>query len=154
VAVATDIYTAAQSFDPNGDLYDPSGYTAAQGTSFAVPMVAGAVALVKQRNPGFGVAQLKSAVVNTAANEINDELVRSSYVWAIAREPSEIELAYSDEHDAVSPTAVSPELSERLGSFASRSVFSIAAMFRSRTPMPAKRTTMNLTGWIWQRINN
>ena len=72
VAVATDIYTATQLFDPNGDLYDPSGYTAAQGTSFAVPMVAGAVALVKQRNPGFGVGQLKSAVVNTAANEIGD----------------------------------------------------------------------------------
>jgi minor extracellular serine protease Vpr len=73
VAVATDIYTATQTFDPNGDLYDPSGYTASQGTSFAVPQVAGAVALVKQRNSGFGVGQLKSAVVNTAADEINDD---------------------------------------------------------------------------------
>jgi subtilisin family serine protease len=77
VAVATDLYTAAQSFDPNGDLYDSSGYTAVQGTSFAVPMVAGTVAMVKQRHPGFGVAQLKSAV-NTAANEINDDLCGES----------------------------------------------------------------------------
>src|SRR5439155_8550032 len=73
VAVGQDVYTATQSADPNGDLYDPSGYVAAQGTSFAVPMVAGAVALVKQRNPGFSVAQLKSAVVNTAADEVNDD---------------------------------------------------------------------------------
>ena len=73
VAVATDIYTATQTFDPNGDLYDPSGYTASQGTSFAVPMVAGAVALVKQRNAGFRPGQLKSAVVNTAADEIEDD---------------------------------------------------------------------------------
>ena len=73
VRVGRDVYTATQSSDAKGDLYDASGYTAAQGTSFAVPMVAGAVALVKQRNPGFSVAQLKSAVVNTAADEINDD---------------------------------------------------------------------------------
>jgi minor extracellular serine protease Vpr len=73
VAVGRDVYTATQSSDPKGDLYDATGYVAVQGTSFAAPLVAGAVALVKQRNPGFGVAQLKSAVVNTAADEINDE---------------------------------------------------------------------------------
>ena len=49
VAVGTDLYMATQSFDPNGDMFDPSGYTAAQGTSFSAPMVAGAVALAKQR---------------------------------------------------------------------------------------------------------
>ncbi len=72
VAVGTDLYTATQRFDPNGDLYDPDGYTATQGTSFAVPMVAGAAALVKQRNPNFTAAQLKSAVVNTATQGIRD----------------------------------------------------------------------------------
>ena len=72
VAVGTDLYTATQRFDPNGDLYDPSGFTATQGTSFSVPMVAGAAALVKQRNPGFAAAQLKSAVVNTATAEVRD----------------------------------------------------------------------------------
>ena len=43
------------------------------GTSYAVPMVAGAVALVKQKNPGFTPAQLKSAVVNTATEDVADE---------------------------------------------------------------------------------
>ena len=72
VAVGTDLYVATQRFDPNGDMYDASGFTLAQGSSFAAPFVAGAAALVKQRNPGWTAAQLKSAVVNTANREIED----------------------------------------------------------------------------------
>jgi len=72
VAVGTDLYLATQSYDPNGDLWSSDGYTAAQGTSFAAPMVAGAVALVKQRTPALSPAELKSAVVNTAAGNLAD----------------------------------------------------------------------------------
>jgi minor extracellular serine protease Vpr len=68
VAPGTDLYTAAQTYDPNGDVYDKSGYSAVEGTSFSAPFVAGAVALVKQKNKAFTPAQLKSAVVNTANN--------------------------------------------------------------------------------------
>ncbi|MGC8795347.1 MAG: S8 family serine peptidase, partial [Bryobacteraceae bacterium] len=35
-AVGTDLYTATQSYDPNSELWDPTGYTAVDGTSFAV----------------------------------------------------------------------------------------------------------------------
>ncbi len=72
VAVGTDVYMAAQTFDPNGFLYDPSGYSFASGTSFATPMVAGAAALVLQANPGFTPAQLKSALTNTATQDVTD----------------------------------------------------------------------------------
>ena len=72
VAVGTDMYTATQRFDPNGDLYDPTGYTVGHGTSFAAGMVAGAAALVKQRNPQWTSAQIKSALVNTATTLIRD----------------------------------------------------------------------------------
>ncbi len=75
VAVGTDLYTATQTYDPNGDLYDPSGYNSAQGNSFAAALVAGAVALVKQAHPAFTPAQLKSAVVNTATGEVLDNSV-------------------------------------------------------------------------------
>ncbi len=71
-AVGTDLYMATQSYDPNGDMWDPSRYTAAQGTSFAVPMVAGAAALVKQQHPDFRPGDLKSAVVNTASGNLTD----------------------------------------------------------------------------------
>ena len=75
VAVGTDLYTATQTYDPNGDLYDATGFNSAQGNSFSAGLVAGAVALVKQAHPNFTPAQLKSAVVNTATGEVLDNSV-------------------------------------------------------------------------------
>jgi minor extracellular serine protease Vpr len=72
VAVATDMYMATQTYDPNGDMFDPSGFYATQGNSFAAPQVAGAVALLKQKYPQATPAQLKSAVVNTADPDVVD----------------------------------------------------------------------------------
>ena len=72
-AVGTDLYLAAESYDPNGALYSPDGYTVSQGTSFSTPIVAGAAALVKQKHPGFGPLDIKSAIVNTANQQVTDE---------------------------------------------------------------------------------
>ena len=72
VAVGAGIYTAAQKYDPSGDAYNATGYTSVTGTSYAVPMVAGAVAMVKQKHPTWTPAQLKSAVVNTATQDVTD----------------------------------------------------------------------------------
>ena len=74
VAVGDNLYTATQKLDPNGDVYNASGYAMVSGTSFAVPMVAGAVALVKQKYSALKLtpAQLKSAVVNSAGQNVND----------------------------------------------------------------------------------
>lgn len=71
-AVGTDLYSAAQKYDPNGGGYSPTGYLAVNGTSFSTPMVAGAVALVRQRNPTWTAAQLKSAVTNSANPAVDD----------------------------------------------------------------------------------
>ena len=70
VAVGTDIWVATQSLDPNGDMYDASGFTSTQGTSFAAALVAGAAALVKQNTRTLTPAQIKSALVNTASGTI------------------------------------------------------------------------------------
>lgn len=72
VAPGTDLYIASQNYDPNGALYHPSKYFAANGTSFSAAMVAGAAALVLQNNRKLTPAQLKSAVVNTANAGIQD----------------------------------------------------------------------------------
>src|SRR5262249_39383655 len=72
-AVGTDLYLAAQSYDPNGVLYSPDGYTVSNGTSFSTPIVAGAAALGKQMHPGFGPLDIKSAIVNTATQQLTDE---------------------------------------------------------------------------------
>jgi minor extracellular serine protease Vpr len=72
-AMGEGIYTATESLDPTGDLWDASGYTSVEGTSFAAALVAGTAALVKQANPNFSAAQIKSALVNTAnASEVTD----------------------------------------------------------------------------------
>lgn len=70
VAVGTDLYLATQSTDPGGNLFSPSGYGVFEGTSFSAPMVAGAAALIKQKNPSFRPNQIKSALVNNASTSL------------------------------------------------------------------------------------
>lgn len=72
VATGMTMYMGTQKFDPNSEMYDESGYIVAQGTSFSAPLVAGAAALVKQKNSEFGPAELKSAVVNTAVSDATE----------------------------------------------------------------------------------
>ena len=67
------LYMATQKYDPLGFLYSDNGYAAADGTSFASPIVAGAAALVKQAHPKYTVAQIKSALVNTAAQDVSTD---------------------------------------------------------------------------------
>ena len=71
VAPGTNVYTATQKFDPNSDTYNATGYTAVNGTSYAVPFVAGVAAMAKARNSSLNTpARLKSAVVNTATADV------------------------------------------------------------------------------------
>ncbi|HWB85209.1 MAG TPA: S8 family serine peptidase [Bryobacteraceae bacterium] len=67
------MYTATQSYDPQGELYSVNGYTAGEGTSFSSPLAAGAAAMVKQSHPKFTVAQIKSVLVNSAAQDTTSE---------------------------------------------------------------------------------
>ncbi|MEZ5354818.1 MAG: S8 family serine peptidase [Bryobacteraceae bacterium] len=71
-AVGHPVYMATQRFDPNGDMYSPNGYSDNIGTSFSAPMAAGAAAMFKQRFTDSTAAQTKSAVVNTAINDLRD----------------------------------------------------------------------------------
>ncbi len=73
VAPGTFIYSAAQRYDSNGDLFSQTRFDSADGTSFAAPFVSGAAALVWQANPDFTPAQVKSALVNTAAQSLVED---------------------------------------------------------------------------------
>src|SRR5207248_315824 len=66
VAVGGSLYTAAQSIDTQGVLYNPTRYAVESGTSFSAPLVAGAAALLKSARPGLTSAQYRSLLVNTA----------------------------------------------------------------------------------------
>ncbi|MEO8595699.1 MAG: S8 family serine peptidase [Candidatus Solibacter sp.] len=72
------LYMATQRYDPLGDFYSDNGYMAYEGTSFAAPIVAGAAALVKQAHPKYTPAQIKSAIVNTAAQDVTTDTFGSA----------------------------------------------------------------------------
>ena len=67
VAVGDPVSLAAETNDPNGELYDPSGFAVASGTSFSSPIVAGSVAVLKAARPGLTSAQYRSLIVNSAS---------------------------------------------------------------------------------------
>lgn len=64
------MYSAGQRYDPNGEVYTTNGYIAADGTSNAAPLIAGAAALVKQAHPNFTPTQIKSALLNGAGQSV------------------------------------------------------------------------------------
>jgi minor extracellular serine protease Vpr len=67
VAVGQYVYTAAETFDPKGELYSANGYVFVDGTSYSSPIVAGSVALVEAARPGLTVAQYRSLLIHSAA---------------------------------------------------------------------------------------
>ncbi len=74
IPAPSGLYMATQSYDPNqeyggGTNYSQNGYWAANGTSFAAPLTAGAAALVKQAHAGQTLrgTQIRSLLVNTAS---------------------------------------------------------------------------------------
>jgi len=70
VAVGENYYSATQTLDSYGDMYDSSGYLVDQGTSFSTPTVAGAAAIVKGARPGLTVDQYRSLLINSAADSV------------------------------------------------------------------------------------
>jgi subtilisin family serine protease len=64
------VYSSAiREPNPKG-VVDPSGFIAVSGTSQAAPHIAGAAALLKQRNPSWTPQQIKSALVNSAVDPV------------------------------------------------------------------------------------
>lgn len=66
VAIGENVYSAALRANSAADMYDPTGFTLSQGTSFSAPMVSGAAAAILQLFPGIGPAGVKSLLTTTA----------------------------------------------------------------------------------------
>jgi len=70
LAPGESIYMGTQSYDPLGEMFSYNGFVAADGTSFATPLSAGAAVLIKQSHPSYSVSQIKSALINTATQTV------------------------------------------------------------------------------------
>jgi len=67
LAVGENVYVAAETTDPAGELYSPDGYLVSSGTSYSAPLLAGAAAVLKAARPGFTPLEYKSLLINSAA---------------------------------------------------------------------------------------
>lgn len=67
LAVGENFYTAAETTNPSGELYNAQGYIVSQGTSFSTPLVTGAAAALKAARPGFTPLEYKSLLLNSTA---------------------------------------------------------------------------------------
>ncbi|MGO9260858.1 MAG: S8 family serine peptidase [Bryobacteraceae bacterium] len=67
------MYSGTQYYDPNEpfdvNVFSSNRYAAGAGTSFSTPLVAGAAALLKQKHPSLQPTQIKSLMVNYAAQD-------------------------------------------------------------------------------------
>lgn len=83
-AVGTNIYTAAQSVDNEGESYSKGGYQIVDGTSFASPIVAGAAAVLRGARPGLTVDQYNSLLINGAT----PLMVNGGPLWSECSRPA------------------------------------------------------------------
>ena len=72
-APGTGILSACRTARLLGDVYDSSGYTAADGTSQASPHVAGAAALLASLMPGKSASEIKKMILDGADGSIAKE---------------------------------------------------------------------------------
>jgi len=77
-------YLPTQSFDAyDSFMYSANGFMAADGTSFATPLVAGAAALAIQAHPGLTGTKVRSLVVNSSAQTVttDDDAIPVDAEW-------------------------------------------------------------------------
>jgi len=73
VAIGENVYSAAESVSPSGDMYSATKYLTNDGTSFSSPMVAGAAAALQQLYPSLDAYAIKSLITTTASRNVTSD---------------------------------------------------------------------------------
>lgn len=102
------IYSAAARTGASSGVVDASGFLAISGTSQATPHVAGAAALIKQLNPSFTPAQVKSALVSSATTDVFTTAAQTTRVGVLDTGGGRVDLARASSVSATfSPASLS-----------------------------------------------
>lgn len=80
IAVGKNVFTAAQTNYPDGDVYSASGYALIDGTSFSSPITAGVAAVLKSARPGLRAVDYRSLLVNAARPLAEQPLLTVAHV--------------------------------------------------------------------------
>lgn len=73
VAPGGDIYAATESNAVNNDMYNPTGFMDASGTSFSAPHVTGIIALLLQKHPTWTPREIKAVLMSTASTAVTEQ---------------------------------------------------------------------------------
>lgn len=109
------IYSGAITTPNNLGVSDPSGFAAVSGTSQAAPHVTGAAALIRQLHPNFTVAQVKSALMNSALTDVFTDVNKTARVSVLAQGAGRVDLARAAAVTATfSPASLSFGIKKRM----------------------------------------
>jgi subtilisin family serine protease len=152
VSVGTGSYAAVQDDSALGDgrfhddetdmpFYDPSGFAFGNGTSFSAPRAAGSAALLKQKHPDWTPAEIKAALMETAARPTDGtDAFRVGNLSVVQRGSGDIDLAAAS---AVGSIVIPASYSYRSVSFdaipAGNALDRVFAI-ENRTPSPVTYT--------------
>ena len=116
-SVGVGSYAACQDDDPLGEgrfpfpdpdsgqdtpLFDPSGFTFGDGTSFSAPRAAGSAALMVQKHPNWSPAEIKAALMETATRPTDpNDASRIGNLSVMQRGSGDIDLAAASAVGAV-----------------------------------------------------
>lgn len=94
VAIGGSILSQCQNNFADGfACYSDTYWVTGQGTSYATPIVVGAVALLKQLHPTWTVAQIKSALMTTANQNVFNDYPHTTPASITARGAGELDLS-------------------------------------------------------------
>ena len=135
VAPGLDIVSARADGTAVGRIID-AHYTAESGTSMAVPHVAGAAAILRQRHPGWPAAKLRSALIASADPASGDPAAAGAGRLHVARSLGDVVPA-----DATPDPG--PLSWTNTGATARRAGLSVEVVAQTGAPAPAGAVTLS-----------